>query len=124
MEKSRSEQGIVQRLLKALLTAYGVTGVMLLALAFLLYKLDLNEKAVSAGIIAIYVTATLVGGIVMGKMAGSRRFLWGLLLGALYFAMLVLITFGVYRVIDEPASRLAVTFLLCAAGGMIGGMIS
>ena len=50
------------RVLKALLLSYVVTGVLLLLLALLLYKMQLGEKEVSAGIVAVYLTATLTGG--------------------------------------------------------------
>lgn len=110
--------------LKALLAAYFVTAILLFVLAGLLYKMELDEKAVSIGIVAIYIAATLVGGILLGKMAKRRRFLWGLFLGMMYFVLLLLITFGVYRTIDTTGMNLVTTFILCAGGGMIGGMIS
>lgn len=110
--------------LKALLIAYVVTGVLLLILAVLLYKMELDEKAVSAGVIAIYVAATLIGGLAIGKMAKVKRFVWGLGLGLAYFALLVLITLGVYRTLDTNGINILTTFILCAGGGMIGGMIS
>lgn len=124
MDRNRREIKIAGWILKSLLLAYALTGILLLALAMLLYKTDMDEKAVSAGIIAIYITATLVGGIVIGKMAKTRRFLWGMILGILYFALLILITMGVYRTLDGAVTSLVTTFLLCAGGGTIGGMIS
>lgn len=110
--------------LKSLLISYMVTGIMLLLLALMLYKFKLDEKAVSAGIVAIYVAATLIGGLCIGKMAKNRRFLWGLILGALYFLLLILITFGVYRTLDGNGIHMITTFFLCAGGGMVGGMVS
>ena len=110
--------------LKSLLLSYIVTALLLFLLAGLLYKMNLGEKTVSTGIIAIYITSTMRGGIALGKMAKARRFLWGLCVGAGYFALLLLITFGVYRTIDTTSVNLVTTFLLCAGGGMIGGMIS
>ena len=124
MERNRKETGRVGWILKALLISYVLTGALLLVLAMLLYKLNMDEKAVSAGITAIYITATLIGGLAIGKMAGSRRFIWGLILGILYFALLLLITLGVYRTLDGAVGNILTTFLLCAGGGMIGGMIS
>ncbi|MDO4311489.1 MAG: TIGR04086 family membrane protein [Eubacteriales bacterium] len=124
MERNRKETGIAGWILKSLLIAYVLTGALLLVLAMLLYKMDMDEKTVSAGIIAIYITATLIGGLAIGKMAKARRFLWGLILGILYFALLILITLGVYRTLDGAMGNYITTFLLCAGGGMIGGMIS
>ena len=94
MERQVGKSSPVMWVLKALLAAYLVTGALLALLTALLYKLELNEKAVSAAIVAIYVISTLIGGIAIGKMAKVRRFLWGMGLGLLYFALLLLITLG------------------------------
>ena len=110
--------------MKALLLSYIVTAVLLFLLAGLLYKLNLGEKTVSAGIVAIYITSTLAGGLFLGKKIKTKRFLWGLCIGAVYFLLLIIISFGVYRTIDTTVMNLGNTFLLCAGGGMLGGMIS
>ena len=124
MERRIQKDSKVMWVLKSLLASYIVTGIMLLVLTVLLYKMDLNEKAVSAGIVAIYVMATLVGGIIIGKLARVRRFVWGLGLGIGYFALLLLITLGVYHTLNGNGANLITTFILCAGGGMVGGMIS
>ena len=111
-------------MLKALLCAYIITGILLLVLALLLYKLGLSEENVNAGVILIYVISTFAGGFVMGKLSGSRRFLWGLIAGVIYFALLLLISFGIYHSVQSGAGSLATTLLLCAGGGMLGGMVS
>lgn len=124
MDRGMKKDSKVLWVLKALLVAYVVTAILLLILAALLYKMELDEKAVSAGIVAIYIASTLIGGLVLGKMAKMRRFLWGLGLGIAYFAFLLLITVGVYRTLDGSGIHTLTTFILCAGGGMIGGMIS
>ena len=86
MEKHLEKESKVMWVLKSLLLSYVITGVLLLLLTIALYKLELNEKTVSAAIIGIYLTSTLAGGVVIGKMAKTRRFLWGMLLGTGYFA--------------------------------------
>ena len=96
----------------------------LLGLTLLLYKFELDEKFVSAGIVAIYVTSTLIGGIIIGKLVRVKRFLWGMTLGVLYFAMLLVITLGIYRTLNGDGVNLMTTLILCAGGGMAGGMIS
>ncbi|MDE7036601.1 MAG: TIGR04086 family membrane protein, partial [Lachnospiraceae bacterium] len=97
MERKIPKDSRVMWVLKSLLVSYVITGILLLLLAVALYKLELNEKAVSAAITAIYIIATLLGGIIIGKLARVRRYLWGLGLGIGYFALLLLITLGVYR---------------------------
>ena len=126
-KKAGGTQGIekkVLQILKALLCAYAVTGILLLALTLLLYKMNLSEENVNAGIILIYVISTFASGFVMGKLTGTRKFLWGILTGVLYFVLLVLISLGLYHSLQADAVNIATTFLLCAGGGMLGGMVS
>ena len=52
---------------KALLASFIVTGILLFILTFLLYKFDWDEQKVTAGIVAIYVISTFVGGFILGK---------------------------------------------------------
>ena len=128
MERKMNVENTVQKkglwILKSLLCAYLVTAVMLLILAVLLYKCGLEEKHISAGILTVYILSTLVGGLVAGKMAKVRKFIWGFGIGVLYFLLLVLISFGIYHRIQEPFSQLLIVCLLCMGGGMVGGMIS
>ena len=124
---SGSRQQIGQRTVdgvKALLCAYIVTGIMLLILTVLLYKLGLSEENVNAGITLTYVISTFSGGFVMGKLSGTRKFLWGLLTGVLYFVLLLLISLGIYHSVQGEIPTLVTTFLLCAGGGMLGGMMA
>ena len=126
-KKTTGRPGIEQtavRILKALLCAYIVTGIMLLILTILLYKAGLSEENVNAGIILTYVISTFAGGFVMGKLTGTKKFLWGLLLGVLYFVLLLLISLGVYHTLQAEITNLLTTFLLCAGGGTLGGMVS
>ena len=126
-KKNGGRQGIEQRgadILKALLCAYVVTGILLLVLTLLLYKAGLSEENVNAGIILVYVISSFSGGFVIGKLTGMRKFLWGLLLGVIYFVLLLLISLGIYHSLQADVMNLVTTFLLCAGGGMLGGMIS
>ena len=107
-----------------ILAAYVVTGILLIILALALYKFELNEGAVTAGVTAVYLISTFTGGLVVGKLAKVRRFLWGIVLGILYFALLLLVTVGIYRTFHGSSTEILVTFALCAGGGMAGGMIS
>ena len=126
-KKTAGRQGIEQtavNMLKALLCAYVVTGIMLLILTTLLYKAGLSEENVNAGIILTYVISTFAGGFVIGKLTKVKKFLWGLLAGVLYFVLLLLISLGVYHTLQAETMNLLTTFLLCAGGGMLGGMVS
>ena len=122
IKQTARQRGI--SMLKALLCAYIVTGILLLALTLLLYKVGLSEENVNAGILLIYAVSTFSGGFVIGKLTGARKFLWGLLTGSVYFALLVLISLGIYHTLQGAPTETAAAFVLCAGGGMLGGMIS
>lgn len=110
--------------IKSLLASYIVTGISLLVLTFFMYKFELNEKIVSAAIVGIYVVSTLIGGMIIGKLTKSKRYLWGMVLGIIYFVLLLLITLGVYRTLNGDSVSIVTSLILCAGGGMTGGMIS
>ena len=124
MRKKEQHEVWIMWMVKALLAAYVVTGILLIILALALYKFELNEGAVTAGVTAVYLISTFTGGLVVGKLAKVRRFLWGIVLGILYFALLLLVTVGIYRTFHGNSTEILVTFALCAGGGMAGGMIS
>ncbi len=123
-QRSNTKEVPVFYLLKTLLFSYILTGILLALLAFLLYRMRLGEKAVSVAIIVIYVAATFFGGFVAGKKMESRKFLWGLMMGAAYFLILALVSLAAGGGGIELGNSFLTTFVLCAGGGMLGGMLS
>lgn len=111
-------------ILKILLAMYMVTGVLLLILSAMLYKMQLSESVVSVGIVVIYVISGFLGGFLSGKIMGNRRFLWGMVMGGCYFLILVLGSIVFQQGINMELSRFFTTLILCTASGMIGGMAS
>ena len=101
----------------------GCTMLMLLGLSFGLYKFDLSEKTVRIGILAVYIISTFAGGFAMGKMGKTRKFLRGFMLGMLYFLLLLAISAGIYRSV-QGGMQMMIAWILCGAGGMLGGMVS
>ena len=122
--KGQNVEQVVVWMLKSLLCAYIISGILLLLLAFLLYKLNLDEGKVAAGIIMIYVVSTFAGGFIVGKLSGVRKFLWGLTCGILYFGLLLLVSLAIYRSLQGNGANVLTTFLPRAGGGMLGGMVS
>ena len=123
-EESSLPRPAAIRILQCLLFGYLITGGLLLLLAALLYKLHLAEQVVSIGIILIYVVSTLLSGMIAGKRAGTKKYLWGLVQGCLYFVVLLLVTLAVKHTVSDFGSNLVTTFLLCAGSGMLGGMLA
>lgn len=111
-------------ILKSLLISYLLTAGLLLLLALLLYRFSLTEKIVSVCIIGIYIIVTFLAGFLAGKREGTRKFLWGLMMGCLYFLVLTLVSL----IVNHSISGLSVSFFtvlaLCTGSGMLGGMLS
>ena len=124
MNKNVKQSMQVMWVLKSLLACYLVTGLLLLGVAFLLYKFDLSEQMVTIGIVATYAVSSFAGGFIAGKVKQEKRFLWGLAMGAIYYVLLLLISMGVYRELSQGSMQLLSAALLCLGGGMLGGMLS
>ena len=122
MWKKKGEKVMLMH--KSLLAYYIVTGLLLLVLTFLVYKFELDEQLVVGGIVAIYVISTFTGGYIIGKLTRVRKFIWGTIIGAIYFALLFLISYGVYREFNTNGLSAVTTAILCIGGGTLGGMLS
>ena len=110
--------------LKALLCSYTLTGILLLILAFLWFKMDLSERIVSVGIVAIYIMSCFLGGLVLGKKMKKQKYVWGLLLGMGYFFLLIGVSCLVEKGFPMDIGHVAATLAMCLGGGTLGGMIS
>ena len=111
-------------MMKALLAAYLATGLMLLLLALLLYKMGLGENQVNLGILIIYIVSCFLGGFYLGKKVGNQSYLWGMALGIGYAVLLTAVTFLTEHQISADFKEMAVTYFLCFLGGALGGMLS
>ena len=111
-------------IIKCMLGAYILTAGLLLLLAFMLYRFGLSEKVVSICIIAVYIIVTFLAGLLAGKREGRKKFFWGLMMGVLYFGILVAVSMVVNRGLEDVAGNLMTVFFLCAGSGMLGGMVS
>ncbi len=111
-------------IVKGLILAYLITGIFLLGIALLLYKLNLGEGIVNILIIVSYVVASFVAGMYIGKKIGHKKYLWGLFIGACYFFLLVLMTFITNGKIQTEEGSFLTTMILTLAGSMLGGMSS
>lgn len=124
MDQTQSVVQMILRVVKALLAAFALTAVCLVILALLLLKLNLSEANVNVGIVVTYLLSCFVGGFILGKTMGKRKFLWGMGLGAVYFVIAFLISVITGGGIPTAVAHVAVTMLLCLGGGMAGGMVS
>ena len=76
MERIMANASKPIQMMKALLLSYAVTGVLLLGLAFLLYKFGLGESQVNLGIMVTYILYCLAGGFYIVRNGKTSRLLW------------------------------------------------
>ena len=93
-------------------------------LAFLLFQFDLGEKPVSAGIVAVYILSCFSGGFMSGKILRKDKYLWGILVGAFYYLLLITVSFVVQGKWEMSLVHAVTTFFMCLGGGALGGMLS
>ena len=91
MEKKKS----LKWLIADLICMYIITGLGLVLLAVLLEKMQQGETFVKVGIVIVYILSGFVGGLIAGKKMKTRKFLWGILMGAAYFVILFAVSVGI-----------------------------
>lgn len=114
-----------KRLLKEIGKAVGisflVTILFLVIVAFLMLKSGLSEETVSKIMIVGYVLAPAAGGFLLGKKRKVNRFLWGLLVGGIYFFVYAVLAVCTQNV---PLGDIMWVAIPICLGGMAGGMLS
>ena len=121
---SAEQKNNIFYLFRCLILSYIITFLILAVLALLLYKLSLGKGILSGILIVLYVAVNMLSGVLAGRHMKEKRYMWGLAVGNMYFAVLLLLTWFVPSVQFSLNSTLITTFLLCAGGGMLGGMVS
>jgi len=124
MEIEANKNSRLLSIFKVLIFAYTLTGVLLLVLAFLLYKMEMARSKLEIAVVIIYIIVNLLAGIIGGKAMKERRFIWGAIIGFCYFVILSLVSFIVTRSFYDNNSSAVIAFLVCTLSGMFGGMIS
>ena len=114
----------IKTILRSLLLAYALSGICLMLLALMVFKLDIGQGVVTVGILVIYVLSCLAGGFLSGKLMRQNKYKWGFLVGVCYFVLLMIVSFAVQRRWDMSFQHAVTTFFMCLGGGTLGGMLS
>lgn len=107
--------------LKALTVSVIVTIAFLVILSLAMLKSGWKETIVSKIMVVFYVLAPAVGGFILGKIRKVNRFLWGLLIGVVYFLLYFAVALCVS---DAQIGSLMLVAIPVCLGGMAGGMLS
>lgn len=123
-ERKAAEMNRIIALIKGLVIAGLTTVILLLVLAFVMLQMQPDLKTAEMGILIIYVLSVFAGGWFCGKKAGNRKFLWGMVTGVSYFLLLVTVSVMGERVLQSGMTEGITAFLICVAGGTVGGMLA
>lgn len=124
MTLSKKETPFIVHFLLSLLTSYFASTCCIIILAFLLYKFHISIKIIDIGIVLLYIISNFTGGYICGKKLNKRKYLGGLMVGTLYFIVMILLSLIMNQSFSGIHLSLISSFLLCAASGMMGGCIS
>lgn len=118
----RSSNAIV--IVKSLLVSYVLSALLLLIISFVMYKFDPPSAVISVGIVLTYIVSCFVGGFILGTAKREKRFLWGMVVGAIYFLIIFLVSIVFSKDIFGNMGSTIAVLAMCGLGGMLGGMIS
>lgn len=123
MESKSGRADCVRKMTISLLTGYLITLAGILVMAMLLLFFQISEDFVNIGIIVIYVLSSFGAGFMAGKQLKTRKFLWGMLNGGIYYMILVILSLISKHSPGVPSQELITSFFLCLGGGTLGGML-
>lgn len=111
-------------LAKGLLFSVLIMALAVLLLAFVMMKTGWGDSVMFPLLIVFFCLSAFIGGRYFAKHASSRRFVWGLGFGAVFFAVYLAVSYFISMNTAE-ASGHALTFLAAGLGaGCVGGMLS
>ena len=115
--------GLIRVLVVSWLISAAVSGIGIVLAALIFCAVGEGQNRVSISGYVITVLSVLIGGIYAGHRMEHRRFLWGLISGAMYYVILCLISVA-SGCMDASGWQFCLPFvLLCLGSGMLGGMI-
>ena len=108
----------VMNILKTLVIAYVITGLLLLAIAFGLFRFHMSDWQTTAAIVVTYALSAFAGGYILARIEKSKRLLWGIGFGILYFIVLAAASLMIGKGTDMTA--LIRALIICGIAGGIG----
>ncbi len=122
--KSEDNKKRIILLLKVLLAQGIITTFAILILSLVLLKTNASADMLQIAVIAIYVIANFIGGFIIGKTVKQQKFVWGLIVGVVYFVMLSIVSFIIHKQFYQDVGYAMTVLGICAGSGMLGGMLS
>ena len=110
--------------MRTLLASYGLTVLLILGIAFLMYQLKGSGSVWDMSVCAIYLLSCGLGGFLTGRRMGSKRLLWGVVFSVLYAAVWGILSWIIGDGWQADGQRTLMVVGLCAVGGVVGSILS
>lgn len=124
MEKREGIKHYGSAMIRGLILSAVLSAFLILAVAFVMMKFSPGDTLTGWMVFGIYFFASLSGGTAAGRRAGSRRFVWGLCLGILYYLGWLLLSLSTVKSVPTDLTHAWITGGICMLGGMAGGILS
>lgn len=111
-------------ILKDTLLEMLVSVILLLIAAFVVLKISPSAMVIKIIVLGIYAVSSFVGGFILGKVMDKRKFLWGMISGAVYFIIIMLVAFIVNGNVGAGSINVISGLVASVVAGMLGGMVS
>lgn len=112
------------KLIRAVIVSYLTAAAAVLILSWALYVMQWQAAGSIWAVRIVYFLSCLAGGVTAGKTFRERRLLWGTLTGAVYGAVLLLVSFLAGGMEAAVFGKMFFVMLICLAGGALGSIIS
>ena len=100
-----------------------VTVVLMLLFSMIMLKTDVGDTSVRIFVIITYVLSTFTGGMILGKVMETKKYLWGMSVGLLYFVIIFICSLIFRDGNIESVSSIPLCLMACLCGGTVGGMM-
>lgn len=111
-------------LLKGILFSSLLFTALFFFLAFLMFRNGWGDSVMMPLIYVSICLASFLGSFYFAKHATKRRFLWGLLFGAVFFGIYALLVWLLNGASSFSTDRFLTTLAFSLIAGMTGGMLS
>lgn len=115
---------VIMTLLKETLAEMIISAILLAVVSFIVLKISPSLSTVKTLILVIYGISCFCGGIIMGKVMETKKFLWGALAGVVYFAIIIAVAFIAKGNVSAGTVGIVSGIIVSIGAGTIGGMIS
>lgn len=111
-----------KKILKGVLISLVISILAMVILGIIVFFADISDRTVSTLIMFLSALSVFIGALILARNIDSRGLLNGLVLGGIYFLVLIAVSAAVCGSVSFEAGNL-LRFVSALAAGMLGGVM-